>query len=102
VIDLNEIQAGDLVIIQDSRGNVISGATVVTMLDGRPDGLAVQAFGFLVPFAKKDIHALHRGYDPISGVTLIEHQGSMVPNAELYMRSQAQLQRNKHLRSNPT
>jgi hypothetical protein len=101
MIDLNEVQAGDLVIIQDSRGNVISGPTAVTMMDGQPDGLAVQAFGFLVQFARRDDHA-HHGYVPVTGVTLIEHQGAMVPNAELYIRSKAQLQRNKHMRTNPT
>ena len=101
MIDPNEIQAGDLVIIQDARGNVISGPTAVTTVDGRPDGLAVQAFGFLVQFAKYSSQ-VNTGYEPVPGVTLLGHQGSMVPGAERYISSQAQLQRNRHLRSNPS
>jgi len=97
VIDPNDVQAGDLVIIQDSRGNIISGPVVEIKA---PWALAVEAFGFKIPFAKRSDQT-HHGYVLVPGITLIEHQGAMV-NAELYIRSKAQLQRNKHLRSNPT
>lgn len=99
MIDPNEIQAGDLVIIQDSRGNVISGPVVETVLHNRAV-LALEAFGFKISFARMTDYA-HHGYELIPGIALIEHQGAMV-NSELYIRSKAQLQRNKHLRSNPT
>jgi hypothetical protein len=97
MIDPNEIQAGDLVIIQDARGNVISGPVVETKA---PWGLTVEAFGFKIPFAKSDGPAPR--WITVPGIKLIDHQGGMVPNADIYIRSKAQLQRNKHLRTNPT
>jgi hypothetical protein len=96
MIDSNEIQAGDLVIIQDARGNVISGPVVESKA---PWALTVEAFGFKIPFAKMGVATQ---WTPVPGVTIIEHQGGMMPNADIYIRSKAQLQRNKHLRTNPT
>jgi hypothetical protein len=98
MIDPNEIQADDLVIIQDVHQNVLSGPMVESVANG-VKVKALKSFGFTIPFATE---WPYHGYAVVPGIKIIEHQGGMVPNADIYIRSRAQLQRNKNLRTNPT
>ena len=100
-IDPNDIQAGDLVIIEDRRRNVLSGPTVIT----KDKSLALDAFGFKIPFAAYSdsvtTFAGRGSYVVVPGMRIVEHQAQMT-SAEDYIAGRTALQRNGHFRTNPT
>lgn len=69
VIDLELIEAGDLLTVQDQDKNVAQGAAVVT-----DDQLLIHAFGVLIPCARTNRNGR---LVPVTDVRLVGHQPTL-------------------------
>jgi hypothetical protein len=72
MINLTEIEAGDLVQLVDQRGNTASGTVLLDATRGR---LCVRAFGVLVPFATETSTG---AWVLSAGVQVVAHTGSLL------------------------
>ena len=76
MINLTEIEAGDLVQLVDQRGNSASGTVLLDATRGR---LCVRAFGVMVPFASETSTG---AWVLTAGVQVVAHTGSLLRLAD--------------------